>query len=246
MNLKENKKAGFFGKIFLLVIFLAAILVILSYIGKAETATDIINFTVIINSSNVVVNVSNNIYSFKNSNATIYIQQNFSVFYITNISNATVTCNNSSISVSCICPNNCPSVNCNISEVGLNNETKTQFFNHYRAELGNDLKIKIEESSNKISTDLAFQLAPAKAEVEGLKQQAFNATLNEQKQAGNVLGLTAVIGQKDVEIVQKEREITLLFIVIVVESFVFVLFLFFTFEGFDIVDRFRNKGGGNY
>ena len=244
-----SKKAGFFGKLILIVIILLAILFLLSEIGKAETATDIINVTVVINATDIRLNISNSIYSFNNSNASVYIQQNFSVFYNVNASfNATISCVNDSVSVTCSCPNVCPSVlySCNVSEVALNNETKNLFFNHYKAELGNELKLKIDESSGKISTDLAFQLAPSKTEIEGLKSAAFNASLKEQeayrerdKQHETNIRLGEIVNSK-------ETENTLLVIVIIVMSAVFVMFIVYMNEGFDFLDKFRNKGGGNY
>ena len=244
-----NKKSGFFGKIIFIVIILLAILFLLSEIGKAETATDIINVTIIINSTDIRLNISNSIYNFNNSNASVYIQQNFSVFYNTNVSlNATISCSNSSVSVTCSCPNVCPSVsyNCNVTEVALNNDTKNLFFNHYKAELANELKLKIDESSGKISTDLAFQLAPTRAEIEGLKSAAFNASLKEQeayRQRDKEYETNIRLG----EIVSSRgTENTLLVIVIIVMSAVFVMFIVYMNEGFDFLDKFRNRGGGNY
>lgn len=183
-----DKNAGILSKFLLLLIVLLAISVLLIKTALADSAVNSVNVTLIINSTSIIINVSNSLYETANTPSVFVIQQNFTVYFFSNTTNITfvnqtattnITCNNTTISLSCSCPS-CPSVNANCtsaSEVSLNNETKTEFFNHYITSLG----AKIEESSNKVSQDILFKLEPTKAQLEECKQFAFNSSLKEQE-----------------------------------------------------------------
>ena len=173
---KKSLLKGLFALILLVFIF-----IIVLKLSKAETIIDIINVTMSINTTTIVLNISNNIFTINNTASVVNIQQNFTIYYvaIVNITNQTiisnVTCSNASISVSCSCPS-CPSlpsiVNSSCSEVSLDNATKTEFYNHYVAQLGS----KIEETSNKVAQDVIFKLEPSKVQLDDCRDKAINAT----------------------------------------------------------------------
>ena len=179
-----NKKAGLIFRLIVVTVAILAVFATCSKFSKAETSNAIANVTITANSTNVIINFSNIIYYFNSTNFTSSLSQNFPVDYQVNVTNVTVvtnvTCTNSTFSVSCSCPSvvSCPAVSCNVSgEVDLNNATKTEFYNHYITNLGT----KIEESSNKAAQDIIFKLEPTKAEIEGCKQTAFNASIRQNE-----------------------------------------------------------------
>lgn len=224
-----NKK-GLVFKLIFYIAFLIVLLFLLNKLAKAETAVNIVNITLTINSSIVSVDVSGHLFAFNNSNITALIQQNFTVSISLNASNITIistnatgnfTCNNATVQVTCNCPSiTCPSSISCPSEVDLSNASKELFFNHYQTEL----KSKIEESSNKVAQDVVFQLAPAKAQFDECKGLAVNATLKQieaERQRDVAIG---AYDTKNVEFINEGLEkktcyvSSLVFIVIVVIS----------------------------
>ena len=228
-----------------IILFVAIVLISISY-ANAFTVVNIINTTIKVNTTDIVINISNNLYFLNNSNSTISLQTSFNVSFDVNATNATITstCNNATISFSCNCPSaeRCPDVNCSVSsEVSLNNETKELFFNHYQT----SLQTKIEESANKVAEDVKFALEPTRAELEGCKQQAFNASLKQvdaerkrDEYAGNYLALSSVVeGERR----QNKWLLT-------ASGFMVIVFLVFIFSPRlgDVMDDIRHmKGGGS-
>ena len=171
----------------LFIIIVMLLLLVALRLAKADAVTNIVNITIDVNSTTFLINVSNNMYTFSNAPSVIVLQQNFTVtFNAVNVTliNQTVnqtivsnvTCSNASISVSCVCPQ-CPSLpsllNSSCSEVGLDNTTKSELYNHYMTNLG----AKIEESSNKVAADVVFQLQPTKIQLDDCRDKAINSTV---------------------------------------------------------------------
>ena len=169
--MKINKK-GLVFKLLLVVFIIIVILVLFVKLSRAETASinNSINVTLKVNSSDIIVNVSNSIYQFANSPSIVEIQQGQLIYFDVNYSiiNNTIF-QNGSVFVNY-------SVNCP-SEIDLSNATKEEFFNHYITQLS----AKIEESGNKISQDVLFKLEPTKVQLDDCKNAAFNASLKEQE-----------------------------------------------------------------
>ena len=242
-----NKKA-FIGKLFFIIIILIALFLLFNKLSRASSAVDIINITIKVNLSDIIVNVSNSVYTINNTNLTAFIQQNFTVFFAENttinqtIITTNITCQNSTIKVDCGCTTiaACPNVNCSISEgVDLTNATKELFFNHYQTQL----QSKIEESSNKVAQDVIFKLEPSKIELEACKQSAFNSSINEQeayRQRDQQLEvnkrLAGLLGDAN----SQKRWLEVIGLTLVV---VFVLGLLYFFGFFE---RFGGLVGGGY
>lgn len=246
-----NKK-GFFGKIILILLLLIFVFFMLMRLSKAETATDIINATININSSTITLNLSGVIYNFNNSVSGYSIQQNFTYSFERNVTaNVTtnITITNSSVQVSCGCtpctPVACPSVECSLPNgIDLSNKTKDLFLTTYATQLQNTLQGKIEESGNKVSQDVIFKLEPSKVELENYKALSFNSSIKEQeayRQRDQQLEVNKRLAGLLDDCGSQKRWLEVIGLVLVLASTIFYLF----FSG--LIEKWGGLGsGGRY